>query len=140
MRYWLMKSEPSVWSWNQQCAVRSEPWTGVRNHQAAAAMKAMSPGDQAFFYHSNEGREIVGIVEIISGYEPDPTDKTGRFGMVHVRAIRPLPRAVKLSDIRANPAFSDFALVRQSRLSVLPVTPEQWLTLCAMGGEKTLAG
>lgn len=136
MAYWLMKSEPSVWSWAQQCAVDSEAWTGVRNHQACAAMKTMTPGDQAFFYHSNEGREIVGIVEIISSYEPDPTDETGRFGMVRVRALRPLPRPVKLSDIKANPAFADFALVRQSRLSVLPVTSDQWATLCIMGGEE----
>lgn len=100
-------------------------------------MEAMETGDLAFFYHSNEGREIIGIVEIVRPYHPDPTDETGRFGMVGVRAVRPLPRPVRLADIKADPRFSDFALIRQPRLSVLPVTPDQWSILCAMGGEKS---
>lgn len=137
MRTWLLKSEPSVWSWSDQCAVAIEPWTGVRNAQANAALRAMSVGDLAFFYHSNEGREIVGIVEIVTPYAPDPTDPSGRFGQVGVRALRPLPRPVGLRAIRDDPRFADLALIRQPRLSVMPVDPAHWTALCAMGGLET---
>ncbi|HRC26384.1 MAG TPA: EVE domain-containing protein [Alphaproteobacteria bacterium] len=134
MRTWLLKSEPAVWSWSQQCAVDIEPWTGVRNPQAHASLRAMSVGDRGFFYHSNEGREIVGIVEIAAPYAPDPTDPSCRFGMVGVRALSALPRPVSLRAIKADSRFADLALVRQPRLSVLPVNPDHWALLCSMGG------
>ncbi len=134
MRTWILKSEPAVWSWSQQCAVDIEPWTGVRNAQAQASLRAMTVGDRGFFYHSNEGREIVGIVEIAAPYAPDPTDPSGRFGMVGVRALAALPRPVGLSAIKPDPRFADLALVRQPRLSVLPVNPDHWALLCSMGG------
>ena len=136
MAYWLIKSEPDVWSWDQQVAkgAGGEPWNGVRNHQAANNMKAMKLGDQCFFYHSNQGREIVGIAEVVKLYYPDPSDESGRFGMVDVRAVKPLPRPVTLAEIKATPALAGMALLRQSRLSVSPVTDAEWQTICRMGG------
>ncbi len=135
MKYWLFKSEPSVWSWDDQvkAGTRGTHWNGVRNHLAKQQMMAMQVGDLGFFYHSNEGKEIVGVVEVIRPYYPDDSDPTGRFGMVDVRALRPLPRPVTLAAVKATPALADMALVTSMRLSVQPVTKAQWQHICAMG-------
>ena len=137
MKFWLVKSEPSSWSWQQQVEKGVESWNGVRNFQAARNLKAMRLGDQAFFYHSNEGKEVVGIVEVVREYYPDPTDESGRFGMVDVRAVNALPRPVSLAQIKADPKLKEMALVRLSRLSVQPVTSEEWDYLCELGGVET---
>ncbi len=134
MRYWLMKSEPNCWSWAQQVQKGVESWDGVRNYQAANNVKAMRLGDLAFFYHSNIGKEIVGIVEIAREYYPDETDSSGRFGRVDVKALQPFPRPVSLKEIKEHPVLKDMALIRQSRLSVSPVSEEEWRVLCALGG------
>jgi predicted RNA-binding protein with PUA-like domain len=133
MAYWLMKSEPGTWSWEDQLREGVAEWDGVRNHQAANNMKAMVPGDRIFFYHSVDEKRIVGIVEVVKTYYPDPSDPSGRFGMVDVKALKPMVRPVTLAEIKAEPRLSDLALVRQSRLSVLPVAPEEWDLICAMG-------
>lgn len=136
MAHWLFKSEPGAWSWDDQvkCGAKGAEWDGVRNHQAAANMKAMRRGDTGFFYHSVTEKRIVGVVEVVREYYPDPTDPTGRFGMVDVRALAPAPAPVALADIRAEPRLADLALVRQSRLSVVPVSAPHWRLLCAMAG------
>ncbi|MFQ5783957.1 MAG: EVE domain-containing protein [Alphaproteobacteria bacterium] len=134
MAYWLFKSEPEAYSWDDLVREGRDYWDGVRNHQAAGNMKAMKKGDRAFFYHSVKQREIVGIVEVVKEYYPDHTDPSGRFGMVDVAAVKPLARPVGLAEIKADPRFSDFALVRQSRLSVMPVSAAHWKILCEMGG------
>lgn len=134
MAHWLIKSEPFKWSWDQQVKKGIEHWDGVRNYQASNNMKAMKTGDQAFFYHSNKGLEIVGIVEVVKEYYPDHTDKTGRFGMVDFKAVKPVPTPVSLKQIKAIPELNDMALVRQSRLSVSPVTDKEWKIICKMGG------
>ncbi len=126
MAYWLVKSEPFKWSWDDHVKKGVEHWDGVRNYQASNNMKAMKKGDQAFFYHSNKGLEIVGIVEVVKDYYPDHTDPSGRFGMVDFKAVKPLAVPVTLAAIKANPALENMALVRQSRLSVSPVTDEEW--------------
>lgn len=126
MQYWLMKSEPDVWSWDMQVKKGTESWNGVRNYQAANNMKAMKKGDLVFFYHSNIGKEIVGIVEIVKEYYPDPTDDKGRFGMVDVKAVKPLPAPVTLETIKATKSLADMALLRQSRLSVQSVKKAEW--------------
>ena len=136
MRYWIMKSEPGSWSWDQQVKKGVEPWNGVRNFQAASNMKAMRLGDRAFFYHSGEERRIVGIVEIVKEYYPDHTDRTGRFGMVDVKTVAPVKTPVTLAAIKADPQFADLPLVRQSRLSVSPVSDAHWKVLCRMAGVK----
>lgn len=133
MAYWLLKSEPCAWSWDQQVKKGVESWNGVRNYQAANNMKAMKIGDLGFFYHSNEGKEIVGIVEIVKEYYPDPTDESGKFGMVDVKAVKPMTQSVTLADIKATPKLQDMKLVKQSRLSVSPVTKEEWNLLLKMG-------
>jgi predicted RNA-binding protein with PUA-like domain len=135
MAYWLFKTEPSTWSWDQQKkrGANGEPWSGVRNHQAANNMKAMKKGDRGFFYHSGEERRIVGIVEVIGEYQSDPTDETGRFGLVHLKAIGDLPRPVTLGAIKSDPKLQDMVLVKNSRLSVQPVTAEEWKRIAAMG-------
>lgn len=133
MAYWLMKTEPGTWSWDDQVRDGVAEWDGVRNYQAANNMKAMRIGDRAFFYHSVNEKRIVGIVEIVKEYYPDPSDATGRFGMVDVKALMPLSKPVALADIKAEPTLEDFALVRQSRLSVMPVTEAQWALICRMG-------
>ncbi|MDH3473778.1 MAG: EVE domain-containing protein [Rhodospirillales bacterium] len=133
MAYWLMKSEPGAWSWDDQVRDGVAEWDGVRNHQASNNMKAMKIGDRAFFYHSVNEKQIVGIVEVVKEYYPDPTDPAGRFGMVDVKALRPMARPVTLAEIKAEPRLQNLALVRQSRLSVLPVAPEEWTLICAMG-------
>jgi len=137
--YWLAKSEPETWSWDDHAKKGVEPWTGVRNHQAANNMKAMKKGDRAFFYHSNAssahgGRAIVGIVEVTKTYYPDPTDKTGRFGAVDFRAVRALKSPVALTTIKSEPRLAHLALVRQSRLSVMPIDEKSWALICKLGG------
>ncbi|MGV6871373.1 EVE domain-containing protein [Pseudochelatococcus sp. B33] len=128
MAHWLYKSEPDAWSWDQQVArgATGEPWNGVRNFLARKHLQAMRTGDQGFFYHSNHGKAIVGIVEVIREYYPDHTDETGRFGMVDLRAVRPLERPVTLDEIKKEPRLADMVLVNNSRLSVQPVTDEEW--------------
>ncbi|PZA10874.1 EVE domain-containing protein [Rhodopseudomonas palustris] len=136
MAYWLVKSEPSVWSWDQQVAkgAEGEAWTGVRNHSAKLHMVAMRRGDRAFFYHSNEGKEIVGIAEIIREAYPDPTDASGKFVCVDIKADKPLKTPVTLAAVKAEPRLADMALLKYSRLSVQPVTAEEWKLVCKMGG------
>jgi predicted RNA-binding protein with PUA-like domain len=136
VNYWLFKSEPGTWSWDDQVKKGKvgEGWDGVRNYQASNNMKAMKKGDLGFFYHSVNEKQIVGIVEVIKEYHPDPTDEKGRFGMVTVKAVKPVPNPVTLADIKAEPKLADMALVKQSRLSVTPITPAQWKLICKMGG------
>lgn len=136
MRHWLLKSEPSAYSWEQLVKDGRTGWNGVRNYQAANNLKAMTAGDRAFFYHSNDGLDIVGIVEIAKEAYPDPSDKTGRFVMVDVKPVEPVKHPVTLAQIKAEKKLADFALVRQSRLSVVPVTDEEWRLLCKMAGVK----
>jgi len=133
---WLFKTERATWSWEQQLKKGSqgEPWSGVRNHQAANNMKAMRKGDRGFFYHSGDERMIVGIVEVISAYRPDPTDDTGKFGLVEVKAVRALAKPVSLAAIKAEPKLKDMVLVKNSRLSVQPVTAAEWQLVNAMAG------
>lgn len=136
MAYWLVKSEPSVWSWDQQVAkgAKGEAWTGVRNHSAKLHMMAMKKGDRAFYYHSNEGKEIVGIAEIIREAYPDPTDESGKFVCVDIKADKPLKTPVTLNAVKAEPRLADMALLKYSRLSVQPVTADEWKLVCKMGG------
>jgi predicted RNA-binding protein with PUA-like domain len=133
-QYWLVKSEPGEFSWDQLVANGVEPWTGVRSHAGRNHLKAMRLGDRAFFYHSNIGKQIVGVVEVVHAAYPDPTAATGEWVSVDVRAVGPMPRPVNLAAIKADPAFADLALVRQGRLSVLPVSPANWSRICDMGG------
>ncbi len=133
MAYWLMKSEPGAWSWADQAKAGTAEWDGVRNYQAANNMKAMKRGDRAFFYHSVNEKRIVGIVEVAREYYPDPSDASARFGMVDVAAVKPFEKPVTLAEIKAEPRLAELALVRQSRLSVLPVSPEEWKLICKMG-------
>ena len=135
MNFWLMKSEPSSWSWQDQLdrGDLGEGWDGVRNHQASNNMKVMQLGDLAFFYHSVNEKQIVGIVEVIALYHPDPTDASGRFGMVTVKAIKSMSKPVTLADIKGDERLQDMALVRQARLSVTPVTKDQWDIIMAKG-------
>lgn len=135
MAYWLIKSEPFKWSWDQQVAAgkKGTHWDGVRNHLAKQQLMAMKKGEQAFFYHSNEGKEIVGIVEVAKEFYPDPSDESGKFGMVDFRAVKPLPKPVTLQQVKATEALQDMALMRFSRLSVQPVTEGEWKLVCKMG-------
>jgi predicted RNA-binding protein with PUA-like domain len=136
MAYWLFKSEPSSWSWDDQVAAgaKGTTWNGVRNHQAKQNLMAMKRGDHGFFYHSNEGKAVVGIVEVIKEYYPDPTDGTGKFGMVDIKAVKPFARPVTLDAIKAEAPLKTMALVNNSRLSVQPVTEAEWARVCRMGG------
>jgi predicted RNA-binding protein with PUA-like domain len=135
MAYWLFKTEPKAWSWDQQKAKKgAEPWSGVRNHQAANNMKAMKKGELGFFYHSGDERRIMGIVTVAKEYHPDPTDETGRFGMVDVTYKDAFQTPITLAEIKADPRFKDMTLVKFSRLSVQPVSAEHWKMLCKMGG------
>lgn len=136
MAYWLVKTEPASYSWEKLVKEKRTHWNGVRNYQAASNLKAMKLGDQVFFYHSVEGLAIVGIAEVAKTYYPDPSDATGKFGMVDVKAIAPLKRPVTLVEIKAEPKLADLGLVRQSRLSVMPVDPASWKLICKMGGVK----
>jgi predicted RNA-binding protein with PUA-like domain len=139
MNYWLVKSEPSSWSWDQQVAkgAKGEAWTGVRNHTAKQNLMKMKKGDRAFFYHSNVGKEIVGVVEIIREHHPDPTAEKGEpWVVVDVKAAEPVPQPVTLDMIKKDPKLKDMALVKYGRLSVQPVTAEEWKLVCKQGGIK----
>ena len=139
MPYWLVKSEPDAFSWNQQAANGVEPWTGVRNHMARNNLKAMRKGDRAFFYHSNVGKEIVGVVEVVREAYPDPTVEPGEKGewvCVDMKAVGPMPTPVTLAALKADPRFAELALIRQSRLSVMAVSAEHWALICGLGGWK----
>lgn len=133
MAYWLVKSEPGTWSWDDQVRDGTAEWDGVRNYQAANNLKAMKIGDRAFFYHSVNEKQIVGIVEVVKEYYPDPSDASGRFGMVDFKAVKPMTRPVTLAEIKAEPRLEGIALVRQSRLSVMPVSDDHWRLLCDLG-------
>jgi predicted RNA-binding protein with PUA-like domain len=133
MKYWLVKSEPDVWSWEQHVKKGTQHWDGVRNHQAANNLKAMKKGDLAFFYHSNIGKEIVGIVEVVKESYPDPSDKAGKFVMVDFKAVKPLKKPVTLAEIKHIRELADMALLKQSRLSVQPVTAAEWKMICKIG-------
>jgi predicted RNA-binding protein with PUA-like domain len=134
MAYWLLKSEPSSYSWEQLVADKRTHWNGVRNPQALNNLRAMKLGDRAFFYHSSQGKEIVGVVEVIKTFYPDPTDKTGKLGMVDVKPLTPAAVRVGLPAMRGNPELSGLSLLKQSRLSVCPVTESEWSTLCKLAG------
>jgi predicted RNA-binding protein with PUA-like domain len=134
MAYWLVKSEPGAWSWDDQVRDQVTAWDGVRNHQAANNLKAMKVGDKAFFYHSVNEKQIVGVVEVVREAYLDPTDKAGRFVAVDVKAVAPVPQPVTLAQIKAEPRLADLALVRQSRLSVVPVEEGHWRLICDMAG------
>ena len=134
MAYWLVKSEPSSYSWDQLVTDGRTHWNGVRNPQALNNLRAMKPGDRAFFYHSNEGKEIVGIAEVVKGFYPDPSDRSGKLGMVDVKPVMPVAVKVGLPAMRANPELSKFSLLRQSRLSVCPVSESEWSVICEMAG------
>lgn len=136
MAYWLVKSEPFKWSWEQHVEKGVEHWDGVRNYQASNNMKAMKIGDRAFFYHSNVGKDIVGIVEVVKEYYPDHTDPKGRFGMVDFKAIEAVPAPITLKEIKETPELADMALIRQSRLSVCPVTDTEWDFILEMSKKK----
>ena len=138
MAYWLFKSEPETWSWDQQKkkGAKGEPWSGVRNHTAKLNMMKMKKGDRGFFYHSGAQKAVVGIVEVIGEYRPDPTDEKGIFGLVDVQAATDMPKPVTLADVKANPKLKDMSLVTSFRLSVQPVTAAEWKEVCRMGGLK----
>jgi predicted RNA-binding protein with PUA-like domain len=138
MPFWLMKTEAETFSWEMQKkkGAKGEPWSGVRNWQAARNMKAMKKGELAFFYHTGDEKRIVGIVEIIGEYRKDPTDETGKFGLVDVKAVKDVPRPVTLAEIKATPKLKDMILVKYSRLSVQPVRDSEWKLICTMGGVK----
>jgi len=136
MAYWLIKSEPESWSWDQQqkAGAKGEAWTGVRNHTAKLNMMKMKKGDRALFYHSNVGKEIVGVVEIVREHYPDPTDATAKFVVVDVKAVAPMPNPVSIDAIKQEPRLKDMVLINNSRLSVQPVTADEWKTVCKLGG------
>jgi predicted RNA-binding protein with PUA-like domain len=138
MAHWLFKSEPAAWSFDQQIAAGKKGtfWNGVRNHLAKKHLMAMRVGEEGFFYHSNEDKAIVGIVEVIKSYYPDHTDETGKFGMVDVRAVRPLKTKVTLAQIKAEPRLAEMTLVNNSRLSVQPVSDEEWRIVLELAGER----
>jgi predicted RNA-binding protein with PUA-like domain len=134
MACWLLKSEPVKYSWDRMVADGRTHWDGVRNHQAANNLKAMRVGDRAFFYHSNEGMEVVGVVAVAREYYPDPSDESGRFGMIDVSPVMPVKTPVTLKQIKADPLLAGMALVRQSRLSVCPVSDAEWARVCELAG------
>jgi predicted RNA-binding protein with PUA-like domain len=138
MNHWLFKTEPDAFSWEMQKArgSKGEPWSGVRNWQAARNMKEMKNGDLGFFYHTGEEKRIVGIVEVIGEYRKDPTDETGRFGLVDVKAVRDLPNPVTLAQCKTDPNLKEMVLVKYSRLSVQPVNGAEWNHICRLGGVK----
>lgn len=134
--YWLIKSEPSAYSWQEQLNNNIEPWTGVRNYQAKKNLQTMKKNDLAFFYHSNQGKEIIGIVKICREAYPDPTDPEQKWICVDVETVASLPTPVTLQQIKSVPELSEIALVKQSRLSVMPIHPEHWKILCHLGNVK----
>lgn len=134
MNYWLIKSEPDAFSWQEQIQNNIEPWTGIRNHQAKKNLQSMKNGDLTFFYHSNVGKEIVGIVRIVKEAYPDPTDPDQKWSCVDVQTVCSVPTPVTLKQIKAIPELQEVSLIKQSRLSVMPITPEHWKLLCNLGG------
>ncbi|MBP0579374.1 EVE domain-containing protein [Labrys sp. LIt4] len=138
MAQWLIKSEPEVWSWDQQVAAgdKGTPWDGVRNHAAKLNLMAMKKGDKAFFYHSNEGKAVVGVAEVVREHYLDPATPGQPWVLVDFKAVAPFPKPVTLADVKAEPKLANMALVKLSRLSVQPVTDEEWQIVCAMGGYK----
>lgn len=136
MQYWLMKSEPDAWSWEQQVKKGEvgEIWSGVRNYTARNHMREMKLGDRVFFYHSNKGLEIVGVCEVCELSKPDPTTDDPRWDCVTIRALAPMPKPVKLKDVKENPKLAEMSLVSSFRLSVQPVKPAEWKEVCRMGG------
>jgi predicted RNA-binding protein with PUA-like domain len=138
MAHWLFKTEPETFSWEMQKkrGAKGEPWSGVRNWTAARNMKTMKKGDLGFFYHTGDEKQIVGIVEVIEEYQPDPTDEAGKFGLVVVKAVKDVPKPVTLADCKTNPKLKEMSLVRWARLSVQPVTDAEWKEVCKMGGVK----
>ncbi len=134
MKHWLMKSEPDTFSWDNLVEKKKSMWDGVRNHMAAGHLKEMKKGDLAFFYHSNIGKEIVGIMRVEKEHYPDPTDETGKFVVVDVVPVKPFKKPVTLAEIKADKKFADMRLVTHSRLSVSPVSDAHWAALCKMGG------
>jgi predicted RNA-binding protein with PUA-like domain len=138
MNHWLFKTEAETFSWDMQKSrgAKGEPWSGVRNWQAARNMKEMKIGDLGFFYHTGDEKQIVGIVEVIGEYRKDPTDETGKFGLVDVKAVKDLPKPVTLAQVKADPKLKDMVLAKVARLSVQPVTPEEWKYVCKLGGMK----
>jgi len=138
MAYWLLKTEPEEFSWNDQVkrGAKGESWTGVRNFTARRYMTEMKKGDHAFFYHTGDEKQVVGIVEVIREAYPDPTDEKGVFKSLDVKAVKPFPKPVTLAAVKADARLKDMALVKYARLSVQPVTPQQWKVICSMGGMK----
>ena len=136
MHHWLFKSEPSSWSWDEQVSAGAGGtfWSGVRNHAAKLNLQRMKKGDRGFFYHSGDDKAVVGVVEVTREYYPDHTDETGVFGMVDVKAVEPLPKPVSLAAIKVEPKLKEMALIKFSRLSVQPVTDEEWRLVRRMGG------
>ena len=136
MAYWLLKTEPETFSWDDQLkqGAKGEPWTGVRNHIARSNMKKMKKGEQAFFYHTGDEKQVVGIVEVIREFYKDPTDETGVFVAVDVKAVKPFRQPVTLATVKAEPKLSGMALAKYPRLSVQPVTDQEWKQVCQMGG------
>jgi len=143
MAYWLLKTEPETFSWDDQVkrGAKGEPWSGVRNHQAKNNLMKMINGERAFFYHSGESKEIVGVVEVIREHYPDPTAKAGErssasWVVVDLKAIEPLKKPVKLADAKAEPRLKSMVLVNNTRLSVQPISDAEWKVICKMGGVK----
>jgi predicted RNA-binding protein with PUA-like domain len=138
MAYWLFKTEAETFSWDQQKkkGAKGEPWSGVRNWTAAGNMKAMKKGDLGFFYHTGDEKAVVGIVEVIGEYRPDPTDDAGKFGLVVVKAVKDMPKPVTLAEVKANKKLAEMSLVKSFRLSVQPVRDNEWKEVCRMGGLK----
>jgi predicted RNA-binding protein with PUA-like domain len=134
MAHWLLKSEPTAYSWARLVADRRTNWDGVRNAQALNNLRSMQPGERAFFYHSNEGKEIVGVAEVIKAFYPDPADKSGKLGMVDIAPVAPVAKPVSLAAMKATPELSGMSLLRQSRLSVCPVSDHEWAVICGMAG------
>jgi len=134
MAHWLLKSEPSAYSWAQLVADGRTNWDGVRNAQALNNLRAMKPGERVFVYHSNEGKDIVGVAEVVKDFYPDPKDKSGKLGMVDIAPVTPVPKPVTLAAMKANPELAGMSLLRQSRLSVCPVTDREWAVVCQMAG------
>jgi predicted RNA-binding protein with PUA-like domain len=138
VNHWLFKTEPDAFSWEmqKQRGAKGEPWSGVRNYAAAKYMKAMKKGDLGFFYHTGDEKRIVGIVEVVAEYKPDPTDETGKFGLVDVKAVKDVPVPVTLAQVKADPKLAQMVLVREARLSVQPVSDAEWKHICKLGGVK----
>ena len=134
MAHWLLKSEPSAYSWAQLVADGRTNWNGVRNAQALNNLRAMKPGERVFVYHSNEGKDIVGVAEVVKGFYADPADNSGKLGMVDIAPVRPVATPVTLAAMKANPELAGMSLLRQSRLSVCPVTDREWTVVCQMAG------